>query len=118
MAMNKKEKAEFDAAKKAVFVARALNWTQPVYPDVPVPKSGETTGYLFNAYNCRVMFARSSTIGHASSDEDMPTKTSRQGCRALYSTRLLALQALRHELEKEYANTLAAIDMQIQKESA
>ena len=121
MAMNKKEQAEFAAAKKAVFVARVLNWTAPVETDVPAPasgRSGETTGFLFNEHGkpC-VMYAISSSVGHGTSWDEAPKKTSSQGARAMYSTRVLALKAMRHALENKYAEILAAIDMQIQEES-
>lgn len=117
MAMNKKEQAEFDAAKKAVFVARALNWTESVSLDVPVPKKGETRGYVFNEMGSPpyVAHALSSTIGHATSwlDPSPPKKTTSQRPIPMYSTELLALKALRHALENRYAETLAKIDMQI-----
>lgn len=115
MAMNKKEQAEFDAAKKAVIVARALNWTQPVAPDVPPPPTSSTltTGYLFGSYG--VELSCSSSINHARGKTD---RTNSQGPRRLYSTKLLALRALRHEVEKECAEKLAKIDMQIHAEES
>jgi len=118
MAMNKKEQAEFEAAKKAAVVARALNWTEAVEVDVPAPKAGTTKGYLFNAASSQpcIMYCLSSTTGHATSWDQMPEKTTTQNSRSMYSTKLRALKALRHELEKKYAESLASIDMQIQKE--
>lgn len=117
MAMNKKEAAELAAAKKAVIVARALNWSEPVLPDVPVPKgSVETTGYLYNDHSHCVIYARSSSLYHATSWDRMPAKTTSQGSRSLYSTKLLALRALRHAMEKRFADELAEVDIQIQQE--
>lgn len=43
MAMTKKEKAAYDAAIKTAETAAALRWTEPVEPDVPVPKGLEST---------------------------------------------------------------------------
>lgn len=113
--MNKKEQAEFDAAKKAVVVARALNWTEPVAPDVPPPSWGEplTTGYVLNTYNACVNVACSSSVSHSIGKTDRVTS---QNSRSLYSTKLLALRALRHAVEKECAEKLASIDLQIQAE--
>lgn len=118
MAMNKKEQAEFEALRKAVYVARALNWTQSVAPDIPAPKSGDpmTRGFVFNVYSQSISHALSSTSGHATGCEP-PTRTSTQHCISMYSTKLLALKALRHEVEKKAANDLAKIDMQIEAEA-
>jgi hypothetical protein len=116
MSMNKKEQAEFDAAKKAVIVARALNWSEPVERDIPIPQGGESKGFIFNTYSAAVMYALSSSVGHATSHEGFPKKTSSQRGMSLFSTRLLALRAMRHEVEKECAEKLAGIDMQIQAE--
>lgn len=118
MAMNKKEQAEFEAAKKAVVVARALNWSEPVDPDVPPPSSGTVKGFVFNAFAQRpdVSYALTSSTGHATSWDDFPERTTTQGARHLYSTKLRSLKALRHALEMRYAESLASIDMQIQKE--
>jgi len=116
MAMNKKEQAEFDAAKKAVIVARALNWSEPVAPDVPAPRNGEVRGFLFGR-DC-AMHALSSPVSHATGwiDSEPPKQTSSQGGRSMYSTKLLALKALRHTTELECAERLAKIDMQIANE--
>lgn len=116
MSMNKKEQAEFDAAKKAVIVARALNWSEPVERDIPVPQNGESKGFTFNIYSAEVMFALSSSANHATSRDGFPKKTSSQRPMNLFSTKLLALKALRHAVEKECAEKLASIDMQIQAE--
>lgn len=120
MSMSKKEQAEFAAAKKAVIVARALNWTEPVERDVPPPayNQNDTLGYTFNTYDARVMYGRSSSIHHATSDSEMPQKTRSQRPLSMYSTKLLALKALRHAVECECAEKLARIDMDIAQERA
>lgn len=115
MAMNKKEQAEFDAAKKAVIVARALNWSEPVARDVRAT-TGYVQGFTFNAHTSEVLYGLSGTIGHATSRDNFPLKTSTQNGIAMFSTKLLALRALRHEVEKQCAERLAKIDMQIQAE--
>jgi hypothetical protein len=116
MSMNKKEQAEFDAAKKAVIVARALNWSEPVERDIPAPQNGESKGFTFNTYSTEVLFALSSWGFHATSRDGFPKKTSTQRGVNLFSTKLLALKALRCAVEKECAEKLAGIDMQIQAE--
>jgi hypothetical protein len=118
MAMNKKEQAEFEAAKKAVIVARALNWSEPVARDVfPSSSSaGDVRGFTFNTYSNEVLYALSGAVGHATSDDKFPVKTSRQNSISMFSTKLRALKALRHSAEKECAERLAKIDMQIQAE--
>jgi len=121
--MNKKEQAEFDALKQQVRLAKALSWTQPVPPDVPAPLSSERgnrliKGFLYSAYagfgGDAVSPACSDSIHHNSRSD---SQTSTKGSRSLYSTRLLALQALRHKVEQECAARLAAIDAKIEQES-
>lgn len=120
MAMNKREQAELDAAKKAVVVARALNWSEPIAPDVPPPSHSQkdTLGFAYNAHSECVLFARSSSVHHATSYDAMPTKTNSQRALSIYSTRLLALKAMRHSVELVCAEKLARIDMQIAAERA
>ena len=119
MAMNKKEQAELDTAKRAVIVARALNWTSPVAPDLLVTHvMSEITGYLYNVHYATTTYARSSSIGHATSYDSTPKKITTQGSRNLYSTKTRALRALRHEVEKECAERLEKIDIKIQEEEA
>lgn len=114
MAMNKKEQAEFEAMKRALIMARALNWTAKVDPDIAPPKSGGlTTGYLINAHNGTVDVGCSSSVFHG---RGQINKTTTQRPVWLYSTRLLALKAVRHEVEKQCANRLADIDEQIAAE--
>lgn len=121
MAMNKKEVAELEAAKREVLIARALCWTpEPVGVDLPPPKFGEldTLGFTFNHYNGRISFGRSSSIGHATQDSGFPERTTTQRALSMYSTRLRALRALRCALERKFAEQLAGIDAQIAVERA
>ena len=114
MAMTKKERAQFDSAIKAARIAGALRWTSPVAPDVPTPTQFSTLskGWLFGTYSQRVERACSSMTGHSFGNDD---KTTTQGSKFLYSTELLALKAMRHEMESDFARKLAAVDERIQR---
>lgn len=95
----------------------ALHWTDPAPgPDVAPPESfaALSTGFLFNAYSDRVDVACSSGISHAVGS---PDRVQSQGSRRLYSSRLLALRALRNAIERQCAERLYAIDRLIAKES-
>lgn len=114
--MNKKEQAAFEE----LHVRLALRFTEPLEPDVPPPgQSGNwnqlTTGWVFNSFNRKVDCACSSSVNHAVGST---TKTSTQQPRHLYSTRLLALKALRAVKEREYAEALRSIDLGIEAEEA
>ena len=121
MAMTKKERAELDGLLKALRLAKALRWTDPVNPDVPRPTPGTfgapmAIGFLFVGElgdHPRVDVACSSAIGHSVGNTG---RTTTQGARSLYSTRALALKALRNEVEKACAERLARIDAQIDAE--
>jgi hypothetical protein len=115
MSMTKKEKAAFEA----LLTRAALRATSPVIPDVPPPDhstNGLATGFLFIAPSspyARVDIACSSSIHHAVGYTD---KTTSQGARSLYSTRLMALRALRYEVEQECASRLRKVDQMIEAE--
>lgn len=113
MAMNKKEQAEFDKLKFDLASARALSWTSKVLPDLPPPKGfGELTkGWMYRVHSASVVPACSSSIGH---DIGRNGRTTSQQPIALYSTKLLALKALRYELEVIAAANLANLDFQIE----
>jgi hypothetical protein len=121
VSMNKKEQAAFTQLQEEVRIAKAMRFTEPVGPDVSPPGYGGggrdlAKGFLFNAYwpHPRVEPACSSSVHHNFGDDSV---TRIQGARSLYSTRLLALKALRHELEQEAAKKLADIDAQIEVEA-
>lgn len=126
--MNKKEQAmvgDLRAEVRNVYdllrIAKALRWTERVPPDVPVPQGhGELSkGYLPNSHydngRGRVSPACSTSVGHSEGRDD---KTTSQGARQLYSTRLLAIRAMRHEMELRFARMLADVDERIEKEMA
>lgn len=123
MAMNKTERAALELAQTELGIAYALRWSDltTIKPDVPPPKSGGslgalTKGWLYNDYSGFVMPACSSSLHHAIGnvgDKRPPPKTTSQGPRALYSTEVLALKALRQALERKYAESLASVDRRI-----
>lgn len=111
MAMSKAEKARLEAA----LTAAALRWTAPVERDVPIPTGREVTeGWDFNTYSATVSQKWSTATAHG--DGPAPSSGYRylaaasQGGRRLYSTKALALAALRFEVETKAAETLRSID--------
>jgi hypothetical protein len=114
MAMNKKERETLEAA----LTECALRRTAPVAPDVAPPKGNElSTGFLHvggMSYG-RIEPACSSSINHG---RGQTNRTTSQGARWLYSTKLLALKALRYEVETECARKLRSIDREIEEEIA
>lgn len=121
MAMNKKEQAEMQALRDKLALVSALRWTEPVARDLPPPSTfnGETSGFEFNSYSGTVLPAWSNSsahgIGRPSREKGYSAS---QNSRTLFSTRLLALKALRHEVEIEAAKKLAKIDSEIEAELA
>ena len=117
MAMTKKEKAAMDAAILRAETLAALRWTGPVLPDVMPPSGGGySEGWDYDAYSKRVWFGWRGCVTHgdgpAPKDGKHPYVWSQQS-RCMFSTRLLALRALRHEEEKRCADDLLKIDRQI-----
>lgn len=115
--MNKKEQAEMNALKMELALAKALRFTELVLPDIPEPKPGDALvpGYRYNAYyqNPRVEPSCSTGTSHGFGTN---TQTISQRPIEQYSTRLLALKALRNEMEIQCAKLLAGIDLKIQQE--
>lgn len=115
MAMNKKEKQLVEDLK----IKAALRWTSPVEIDVPIPSHdslefGEVIkGYSFNSYCRSVDISCSSSMYHNLHGD---TKTTSQQPIEQHSTKLLALKAMRHEVEKEFAKELYKIDLRIEEE--
>ena len=111
--MTKKEKEALEAA----LTAAALRTTGDVAPDVPPPSSGglskgfavvaETSDYA------RVEPACSSSVHHGTGQQD---KTTTQGPRHLYSTKEMALKALRRAVERHCAERLRRVDRMIEEE--
>lgn len=124
MAMNKKEQAEMAALKRQLAVASAFVRTPAVEKDLPPPIPGEgnsghvTHGFNFNTYTQEVREYWSGAV--ATYSENPKAKkgyvSGSQGSTALYSTRLMALKALRHAVENEAAESLANIDEEIASE--
>lgn len=119
MAMTKKEQTAFESLQHQLRLAKALRFTESVERDVMPPSNydGLAKGWDYNAYigGPRVEKACSSCVHHGFGDD---TKTTSQGTRRLFSTKLLALRALRVEVESKVAEILAKIDEQIEEEKA
>lgn len=120
MAMNKKEKALVEALKTKA----AFHRTEEVKPDVPAPSGYErgvmrmTKGYLPVAPMSdmsRIELACSTSVSHGTGSQD---KTSSQGARHLYSTRMLALKRMRWEVEQDCMKRLRRVDRMMEEEQA
>ena len=120
MAMTKKEQEEVRELKRRLSILAALRWTEAVEEDVPIPdwktgnelSTGWLTGYA-GSDRPSVEEGCSSPSFHARGRTD---KTTSQRPTRLYSTKLLALKALRHEMELFFAEKLATVDIQIAAE--
>jgi hypothetical protein len=107
-----------EALERELREAKALRWTDPVRKDVPPPAAGSTTsGFVFNAHNGSVSPAWSKSVAHGIGSHAPQSQCSgSQNGISMFSSRLLALRALRHEVERESAKRLAAIDKEIEAE--
>lgn len=110
-----------DELREFGMLQQALRWTDHVPRDLPHPQPGSggremTKGwdYCASMDGGRVDKACSTCIHHGSGWE----RTTSQQPKDLYSTKLMALQGLRHELEFKYAKVLANLDTQIREETA
>ena len=122
------QQAQIAAAYEARLRA-ALRWVNDApAPDVAPPEWGGaltpgfvstwnvlTTGYVFNVRTSRVDVACSSSTSHSIGRTD---GTESQRPFWLYSTRLLALRALRTSVQRLCAAQLAAVDLLIEKEGS
>lgn len=115
MAMNKTEKAYVEQLKRDLALSRSLRWTEVVKPDLePSPYYDQLVkGYWYNLPSYRVTTACSSLVSHSKYSDKATTS---QGKCAVFSTRLLALKAMRNEAEMKAAEELASIDDLIRKE--
>lgn len=119
--LTKQQQAEFDALREQRAIERAMRFTRDVEPDVPIPSGWEmSSGYIpiVSAFSIiglplDVEEACSSAVSHGLRSK---TKTSTQGAKRLYSTRLLALMAGRRTLELTFAKRLALADRAITEE--
>lgn len=119
MAMTKKEKEYVEQLEHEVRLKAALRWTDKVLPDLPHPKYGDkdTSGWTFNSYNGEVRQSWSSTVAHGSGASRSVGFGASQNSIAMYSTKILALKAMRFEMENKFARDLAKVDLEIKKES-
>lgn len=115
MSLNKKEQAELEALKLDLAMERAMHRSQLVVRDLPPPDIWEalSKGWNYAPFHDvgRVEKYCSSRSSHGIGWET----TRSQNPRHLFSTELLALQALRHELAEGYAKNLARIDALIEQ---
>ena len=116
MAMNKKEQAAMQAAIDRADLLSALRWSAPVERNVAPPDIGYSEGWDMNAYNKSVWLGWSSSANHGTGPAPKAGgryMSASQQCRSLYSTKAIALAALRHEVERRAAADLMNIDRQI-----
>lgn len=113
----KRERIERDTAALAAF-----SWTGPVEPDLPVPETfGQPNfGWTFNAHAKRVEEAWSESNSHGSGGREQHANKRVWGAAQngipLYSTKRLALQAMRHAVCMLAGHDLARIDKALKDE--
>lgn len=117
MAMTKKEKAALEEA----LTLSALRATAGAEPDVmpPIAFGGGTNGFMVvgeRSDSPSVIRAWSESTAHGRGDSRSSSLSGSQGSRALFSTKLLALQALRRVVEIECCRRLRRIDVMIEEE--
>lgn len=104
MAMTKKEKEAMEGA----LIQCALRSTSEVHPDVPAPNgSGRAKGWMVRGSDA--VYGWSECFRHGSDGSGCAS----QGSKELYSTRILALRAVRYKMEQEFARQLRQIDKKI-----
>ena len=121
MAMNKKELAAMADLQRELAEARALRFTQKVAPDLPAPapsSNAKTSGWDFNSYSFEVTQAWSESIAHGNGPARDRRMIASKGAVPLYSTKLLALKAMRNKMEHKAARELAKVDALIEREAA
>jgi hypothetical protein len=115
MAMTKKEQAEMQSAIDRAETLAALRWTNPVPRDVGIPETGYSQGWDYNAWTREAFMSWSGTVSHGTgpAPEAGKHRSASQQPRRMYSTEVLALAAMRHEIEQKAAADLLKIDRQI-----
>jgi hypothetical protein len=118
--MTKKEQREVQERIDRAERIAALRWSDRIEPDVPKPEvfGKPTSGWDFNAYAKRVWPAWSTSITHGEGTYSGNRPSGSQGGRGLYSTRELALRALRYEVACMAAVELLKIDRAISEAQA
>lgn len=117
MGITKREQAHVEQ----VLTRAALHTTTDVEPDIAPPHRGDTTrGFLFFSSASRpyVCQAWSTSTAHGTGDPAAAKRVSCKGARHLFSTKALALRALRRSVEDECASRLRSIDRMIEQEEA
>lgn len=113
MVMSKKEQEMLSEALLKADIAMSLRWTPIVKPDIEIPTTKDciTTGWLYNVASRKAYEVWSSSNTHG----DMPymPRYGRKNGKALYSTKALALAAMRNEIEWQFAAELLSIDKKI-----
>lgn len=109
--MTKLEQQVFENMK----IQCALRFTEKVYPDILPPENFDkiVNGYSFNSYSEKVEKSCSSRLAHSLYAWN---KTNSRESIEQYSSRLLALKAMRYEMEQIFAKKLYAVDVLIEKE--
>lgn len=116
MAMTKAERLRVEALEQELALERAFRLGTPVPPDVPIPSGGEEkTGYTINLFAKAIYPTRTGAVSHTrgiSYGYEFPRGDDLRSQRGvpLYSTRVLALRALRYGVALEAAKHLLAID--------
>ena len=108
MAKNKKEQAAFDAAVELAGMAKAMRFTDEVKPDIIPTGTDKVWGWTFNSYTGAVSKVWSNCNSNGGGN-----CIASQGSISLYSSEVLALQALRDSLELKCANDLLRTDKRI-----
>lgn len=123
MAMNKAEKAHVAALEKQLAEARAFRRTDSVETDL-LPPNGYgperfTFGFrpfVYGTIEFRAEPIATSSIYHYRYQSGGRMSGGSQGAMRLFSTRLLALQGARNQLEQNVAEALARLDAEIEAE--
>ena len=97
----------------------AFHITPEIKPDLAAPNGSDGMyahiyGYAFNEHTCKVFEAWSESVRNGTGHGERKHGT--QGKRDLYSTKTLALQALRHKVAMKTADVLVSIDLMIENE--
>lgn len=122
MSMTKAEKAALAAVQHELALHRAMRLDPIEPPDVPPPEAGSvpwdrhTNGWTINAYTGTIQRAWSKHHTHGWGEAPVRNGSASQQGIALYSTRLLALRALRATMARQAAEKLAKIDAEIASE--
>jgi hypothetical protein len=111
MGMTKKEKAGMDAAILKAETLAALRWTTQVEPDLLEPENYTDiiNGWSFNSYSMVAGQSWSSAYRNGSGTYK-ETSSASQDAKKQYSSKLLALKAMRNAVERECAKKLLLID--------